>query len=176
VTRVRRIAWVLVPIALLAILGVAVFASREPQAGTAFTLRVGDCFDVPNAAQVGDVPPIACDQPHDAEVFVAAAYPVPSPATAIPPYPGEAAFAGWVADNCAGAAFQAYVGQAYGTRPDLSVAYFFPPADAWTRGERQVTCYLAQVDGTKVSTSLRSAGATPGALPAGSGGPASTTP
>jgi hypothetical protein len=150
----RRVGWLVVPIVLLILLGVAVFATRG-QVATAFTLAPGDCFDIPADAQVGDVPPVGCTIPHDAEVFAVgdlAADPSPSgPA----PYPGDAAVAEWVGQNCGASAQQAYLpADGSAVPPDLLVGYFFPSADAWTRGERQVTCYL-HLSGTKLNAPLR---------------------
>lgn len=69
----RRVVWVLVPVLLLGLLGLAMFATRAPSPTTAFTLAPGDCFDLPTDAQVGDIATIDCAKPHDAEVFVAEA-------------------------------------------------------------------------------------------------------
>jgi hypothetical protein len=148
----RRIAWLIIPVAVVALLGVAIFAARAPGATTAFTLRVGDCFDIPADAQVSDIPTIACDQPHDAEVFVAADVVSPSP-TGFVPYIGEAAIAQWVAASCGPNTQQAYVGAGSAASRDLVVGYFYPNADAWSQGERQVTCYL-HAEGTKLTAPL----------------------
>lgn len=137
----RRVGWLIVPIAVVALLAAAVFATRAPSGTTAFTLRAGDCLDVPTDANVGDITTLPCDGPHDAEVFVAQSLAVPSPSGYLP-YPGEQAIATWVGDNCGPAAVSAYTGTASSSRPDIVVGYFFPTADAWAHGERQVTCYL----------------------------------
>jgi hypothetical protein len=157
----RRGAWLIVPVVLLGLLGVAVFAGRGPQATTAFTLAAGDCFDIPGDAQVGDIATLACDGPHDAEVFVAADMTASSPSGSAggeTAYPGDAAIAEWVGTNCGYAAEQAYLAGGAIPRVSLAVGYFFPPADAWTSGERQVTCYLHASDGSKLSAPLRSTG------------------
>ena len=156
----RRVAWLIVPVVLLALLAVAVFAARGPRATTAFTLRPGDCFDIPGDAQIGDIATLACDGPHDAEVFVASDYAAPSPpgsAAVAPAYPGDAGIGEWVGASCASAAEQTYLGPGASVRPDLVVGYFFPSADAWTHGERQVTCYL-HLPASKLSAPVRSAG------------------
>ena len=154
----RRVGWLIVPIVLLALLGVAIFAARAPRPTTAFTLRPGDCFDIPGDAQVADVSVLACDGPHDAEVFVAGDLPTASPGPSAlggPQYPGEGAVGQWVGANCGAAAEQAYVGGGPTSRPDVAVGYFFPSADAWTHGERQVTCYLHAA--SKLTAPLREA-------------------
>ncbi len=152
---VRRAGW-LALLALLVLLGAVLLAVR-PQAGaTAFTLHVGDCFDVPAADAVGDVTEQPCTAPHDGEVFDTEDYPTPSGPAA---YPGADAIQAWLNGRCLDTAFPAYVGQPYGSRPDLKVAYLYPQADAWAQGERRVTCYLELADGSRATTSYR--GGTP---------------
>jgi Septum formation len=144
----RRAAWVIGPVLLLGLVGLVLFAARGPQSGNAFTLRVGDCFDVPASDAVGDITAVACTGAHDGEVFLAQDY----PGAAGPlPYPGADAISTWVDEQCVRGAFEPYVGSAYAARPDLKVAYFFPPADAWARGLRQVTCYVASSNGTRAT-------------------------
>ncbi len=160
-----RLAWLVVPVILLGLLGIAMFATRAPMPKTAFTLRPGDCFDIPTGAQVGDIAILDCTSPHDAEVFVAGA-PSSSPAgsakatgsapasLALPGYPGDASIAAWVSASCGASAQRAYLGADATVPPGLVVGYFFPNVDAWTHGERQVTCYL-HTAGSKLSAPLR---------------------
>ncbi len=162
---IRRAAWLVVPIGLAALLAFASLASRAPDAATAFTLKPGDCFDIPADDRIGDIATMRCDSPHDAEVFVAAdesvaalaaasaAVPAPAPA-----YPGAEAFGEWVSANCGSAAVLAYRGPDI-DRP-LAVGYFFPSADAWARGERRVTCYL-HAAGEKLTAPLARDGTPP---------------
>ncbi len=171
----RRIVWVVVPVLLLGLLGIAMFATRGPRPTTAFTLQPGDCFDIPTGAQVGDIATIDCTSTHDAEVFIADT-PSTSPtgsaaasgsgeasaSVALSGYPGDAAIASWVSASCGASAAQAYLGADATLPPDLVVGYFFPNADAWAHGERQVTCYLHTV-GSKLSAPLR--GSTASASP-----------
>ncbi len=161
----RRIGWLVVPIVLIGLLGLAVFGSRGPGPATAFTLRIGDCFDIPGDAQIGDIATLDCSKPHDAEVFVTGDYADTQPSTPIA-YPGGGAFAQWVANSCGLDARGAYLGSRSVPAPDVVVGYFFPAADAWTRGERQVTCYLHARDGSKLGGPLGGA-----ASPAASAAP-----
>lgn len=149
----RRIAWLVVPIGLVVLLAFAALGARAPGATTAFTLRVGDCFDIPADDRVGDVALLDCGQPHDAQAFTVGSLAAPSPAGALD-YPGDPAIAAWVGANCGPAAQAAYLGPGGApSGPDLVVGYFFPSADAWARGERQITCYL-HADGMKLSAPL----------------------
>ena len=160
----RRIAWVIVPIFLVGLLALAIFTARGPSASTAFTLKAGDCLDIPADAQIGDLPTLDCTKPHDAEVFVAATMPsAPTPgdssgasAAKPAPYPGADGIAGWVNTNCDGATLQAFLGP--GAPTNLVVGYFFPSADAWDKGERHVTCYLHTPDGSKLTAPLNAGG------------------
>jgi hypothetical protein len=156
----RRVAWVIVPVMLVGLLGLAAFAARGPGATTAFTLKVGDCFDIPGDSQVGDIATVDCSAPHDAEAFATetGALSALSASTGPPDYPGDAAFGDWVGANCGDAAQRDYLGAE--ARADLRVGYFYPDANAWARGERQVTCYLHTIDGSKLDGPLRGASAT----------------
>lgn len=152
----RRLAWLAVPLVLLATLGVAALATRGPAPATAFTLRPGDCFDLPGDARVGDIALRDCDAPHDAEAFAAGDLPDGAAAgsSAAPgPYPGQDAVAAWVSANCGDAAQATHVGAT--SRAGLSVGYFYPDPGAWGRGERRVTCYLHARDGSRLSAPLR---------------------
>ena len=162
----RRVAWLIVPIIAVSLLGLVVFAARGPGPTTAFTLKAGDCFDIPSDTQVGDIATIDCSTPHDAEVFMAGAVLTPSPSDAAagpPAYPGDAGIGQWVAANCGGNTQALYLGAHTQALPNIVVGYFFPDANAWTRGERQVTCYLHTPDGSKLNERL--GGATSSAAP-----------
>ncbi len=151
----RRLAWIVVPVVLVGLLAIVALAARGPDATTAFTLRPGDCFDLPTDAHVGDIDTVDCSAPHDAEVFEAGALSAPSASAGPAPYPGVAAISDWVGANCGDAAQRRYL--APGARADLAVGYFYPDANAWARGERQVTCYLHPPDGSKLTGPLASA-------------------
>jgi hypothetical protein len=159
----RRIAWVIVPIILVGLLGLAVFATRGPGATTAFTLKPGDCFDIPADAQIGDIPTLDCTQPHDAEVFVAKKMLADAPSGPVA-YPGAAQIAVWVQNSCGLTAEEAYLG-AGSTGSGLVVGYFFPDADAWAHGQQQVTCYLHASDGSKQNAPARAGTTEPSASP-----------
>ena len=153
----RRGAWLLVPAVAVIALWLVVFDVRGPTPTTAFTLRPGDCFDIPADSQVGDIATLDCASPHDAEVFLAGALPDPSasPSAGPPVYPGDAAVGEWVAANCDDSAQRSFLGAH--ARVDLAVGYFYPGVDAWTRGERRVTCYLHTIDGSRLTSPLEGA-------------------
>jgi len=140
--------FLLVPVAII-VGALVLFTARGPQTGSAFTLQVGDCFSMPAGATVADVDVQPCTTAHDGEVFY-----TQDDATT-PVWPGVEEFSKRVAAQCVDQAFAPYIGAPYGSRPDLKVAYFFPPADAWASGQRRLTCYVAMSDGSKASESLR---------------------
>jgi hypothetical protein len=146
----RRLGWLIVPIILVVLLGLAVFGARGPNPATAFTLQPGNCFDVPGDAQVGDIPLVDCSQPHDAEAFVAVAVNGDAP-SGPEAYPGASAIGEWVANHCGSTVVSAYAGSASDT---LAVGYFYPDETAWARGERRLTCYLHSRDGSKLTAPL----------------------
>lgn len=163
----RRIAWLIIPIVIVALLAVAAFAVRAPHGTTAFTLGAGDCFDIPADAQVGDISTLSCDGPHDAQAFVAitlASAPTAAEASGDSgsagsrpaPYPGTDGVAQFVAGNCDAATLDAWLGRP--ATADLVVGYFFPSEGAWNLGERRVTCYVHTSDGAKLTGSLAAAG------------------
>ncbi len=147
----RRIVWLIVPIVLVGLLGLAVFATRGPSAATAFTLKPGDCFNVPADAQIGDITTLDCSTEHDAEVFVAVAMDGDT-SSGPESYPGSAAIGEWVASHCGPAAVRAFTGS---WDASLAVGYFYPDENAWSRGERQLTCYLHTRDGSKLNAPLQ---------------------
>ncbi len=140
--------FLLVPVAIIAG-AVVLFAARGPQTASAFTLKVGDCFSMPSGATVAEVSVSPCTSPHDGEVFLVA------DDSTTQAWPGVEEFSNRVASLCVNGAFEPYTGAPYGSRPDLKVAYFFPPADAWASGQRRLTCYAATSDGLKLSASVR---------------------
>jgi hypothetical protein len=151
----RRVAWLIVPILLIGLLGAVVFAARGPGATTAFTLEPGDCFNIPADAQVSDIATIDCAKPHDAEAFLAQDLLAEAPTSGLQQYPGESAISVWVQNNCGATARSAYLGATL--RAGLAVGYFFPDAGAWSRGKQRITCYLHASDGSKLTAPLRGA-------------------
>ena len=149
----RRIGWIIVPILLVGLLALVAFAARGPAPSTAFTLRAGDCLDVPGDAQIGDIATLDCAKPHDAEVFAVGDLADEAPSGPAQ-YPGTASIATWAGGHCGPEAINAYIGP--GSAADLAVGYFFPDQAAWDRGERQVTCYLHARDGSRLTAPLGS--------------------
>ncbi|WP_436738743.1 DUF4190 domain-containing protein [Streptomyces sp. BBFR102] len=122
--------------------------------GTPFTLRVGDCFDVPGGGLEGetyDVDKIDCARPHDGEVF--GAFDLPDGDA----YPGEDRIDA-IADRRCTALVDGYAGRSAGDLPeDVFVYYYLPTPESWAFGDREVSCLFGK-DGGKLAGSLADAG------------------
>jgi hypothetical protein len=141
------------------LLAIILFAVRNNVA--AGDLKVGDCFDVPtlgSSVTVKTVEHHGCTEAHTAEVFAVADY-SGSGST----YPGPAAFDTFVTATC-NPAFQNYVGIDVNAHPDLTIGYFYPLAEGWSKGDRGVTCYAERVDSAPMTKSVKGS-ATPSASP-----------
>jgi hypothetical protein len=131
---------------------VVAFVFRDKISGSAGDLQVGDCIEIPTTDTVEDVQHHPCNEPHDGEVFVVRDY------TGSETYPSLAEFETWAGEQCIGADFEAYVGDAYEGRDDISVGYLYPLEEGWGKGDHEMTCYLSPSAGGMVSTSYRAAG------------------
>jgi hypothetical protein len=100
-------------------------------------LAVGQCAtgDVDRAR----VTVVACEEPHDAEVFALPAH----PAAPGDPYPGLDALAAFAAEQCQ-PALEAYAGPA--AVDALGVVSYRPTEAAWAAGERRVVCAVVRGD------------------------------
>ena len=113
----------------------------EPQETVSvFDLEAGDCFDDPEATSgtLSDLPLIACDTPHENEVF--AVFDLPGGADA--PFPGASAVDTGANDGCQGERFTAYVGVPFAQSRFL-VTTITPNRESWEQvDDREVVCVL----------------------------------
>ncbi|MEA2674419.1 MAG: hypothetical protein QOI92_1611 [Chloroflexota bacterium] len=138
---------VLVLFLLIAFLVVVLFTFKDNTAP--IDLKVGDCFDIPTAISVQAVTHHACTEPHTAEVFLVTNYagsPMDTPLALL--------LDEFVTATC-DPAFAAYVGKPLADAPELSIGSIYPNPDAWQRGQRTITCYVAKTDQSSISTSLK---------------------
>jgi hypothetical protein len=143
---------VIVIVALI-VVGVG-FLFRDRITGDAGSLKVGDCFDIPDAsasATVGNVQHHPCTEAHGGEVFAVLTYPADATAT----YPASDAFDAFAADQCS-ASFQTYTGTAFDAATNFDAGYFFPLDTGWSSGDRTVICYLEDAAGQPLTRSMRS--------------------
>jgi Septum formation len=142
---------VLVLVVLIGFLVVVLFTFKDNT--TPIDLKVGDCFDIPTATSVQAVTHHACTEPHTAEVFLVTEYsgsPMDTPLALL--------LDAFVTANC-DPAFATYVGKPLADAPELSIGSIYPNPDAWQRGQRTITCYVAKTDQTSMSASLKGSGA-----------------
>lgn len=142
---------VLVLVALVGFLVVVLFTFHDNT--TPIDLQVGDCFDIPTSISVQAVTHHACSEPHTAEVFLVANYtgsPMDTPLALL--------LDAFVTTTC-DPAFATYVGKPLADAPELSIGSIYPNPDAWQRGQRTITCYVAKTDQSPVTRSLKGSGA-----------------
>ncbi|MEU2389339.1 septum formation family protein [Streptomyces sp. NPDC007369] len=103
-------------------------------------LRVGDCFNTEDdltkdeTEAAGSVRIVPCGQAHEGEVYAV------SNLTG-GPYPGEQKVTRMADEKCSDKALTDYVGA--GAKLDGYSDYsYYPSADTWARGDREVTCFL----------------------------------
>jgi hypothetical protein len=118
--------------------------------GNASDLAVGDCFDEPTGAaqEVENVQHHPCNEAHTGEVFL-----VQDVADA-PTYPSEDGWIEEVSTRCL-PAFATYTGVAYEDTQTLDIGWLTPTAEGWTKGDRELICYVRQADGSATSTSAK---------------------
>lgn len=114
--------------------------------GNVFDLGVGTCFNDPStdgdATEVSDVPVVECTEEHDNEVY--ALFDLDEGV-----FPGADAVLEQSGEGCFDR-FEAYVGAAYeDSRYDISS--YFPTSGSWDQGDREVICYVYDVDRAKLT-------------------------
>lgn len=119
-----------------------------------FSLSPGDCFDqrvvIDDEEEVPADFLVDCAGAHQNEVFVAVEYPAEPGA----PYPDEAAWDRYLAEQCY-SQVEVYVGTPY-ELSELEVSHRRPTPESWAaEPDRQVTCWLHLADGTKIAGSVQ---------------------
>jgi hypothetical protein len=136
-------------IAIVAVIALGGFIFRDRIAGSAGDLKVGDCFDVTEQTTVEDVQHHPCNEAHTAEVVLVSQYGAPEGAT----YPTDTELLGYINSACANGV-AAYVGT--GVNLDtLDWGMFYPAESDWSKGERKITCYVAQLNHSTMTKSLK---------------------
>jgi len=105
----------------------------------------GVCFDQQAMSDSGGtyIWTIDCTQPHDSEVFYAAAMPEGD-------YPDATGWQDNVLQYCH-PAFATYTGVTYGQNA-LQISYLYPPEDVWNNGDRTLVCYAIDPAGSRTSS------------------------
>ncbi|WP_059009066.1 septum formation family protein [Streptomyces specialis] len=120
-----------------------------------FDLGVGDCFDSGiGLDSFGDGPGemtvtrLPCDEPHEAEAYGA---------TRIEGYdafPGEDEISDVSLGRC-DELLQGYILDTWELPYEVSSYYYFPSAETWQYGDREVLCFLGHAEGPELTGSLR---------------------
>lgn len=122
-----------------------------------YDLAVGDCFDDPSIfsgddSEILGVASVACDEPHDAEVYALVDLPDGDGAS----YPGDDEVFDRADDLCF-EEFEPFVGAAYDDS-SLDFIYYVPGADSWDEGDRSVACMVVDMDGEPLTGSMEGSG------------------
>jgi Septum formation len=116
-------------------------------------LGVGDCFDIPAATErIEDVGTRSCSGPHGGEVFHVFDDAAPGAAT----YPTDPEWGERIYPIC-DPVFETYTGTPVADRTDIDYRYLVPTPDRWSAGDRQVTCFIIEIDGGSLDRSFRAA-------------------
>ena len=116
----------------------ALLLACGPGEGDVFALEVGRCLDDPGERTgIEEVEVVACDQPHDFEVFALVDLPEGT-------YPGDSEVAGRARETCTDR-FAAYVGTEEASSA-LATAFLVPNQGGWAGGDRRVVCLLYEPD------------------------------
>lgn len=105
-------------------------------------LKVGDCFD-------DSIMTVDCTQPHTGEVVFVGEHESPKGT----PFPGDAAIKDWVGAHCLDP-FAAYVGVDIDSS-QYNLSWYSPEPSGWTDGDREISCYVDNVDESPLTGSVR---------------------
>lgn len=108
-----------------------------------FAFQIGDCIQFPaeDADLIESVEGVPCTAPHDAQVYVEFDLPDGD-------FPGDAAVSQAATDGCY-QAFDAAIGVSYDDTPELDFTFLSPVREGWAQGDREISCFVAQTDGTQ---------------------------
>ena len=143
-------AWIL-RIGIIVVIVAGGFILRDRLSSNAGDLKVGDCFDDPASTveTINDVQHHPCTEAHTAEVVFLGKM-TGDNAT----YPADASFDAWAQSNCL-PAWEAYTGKSFETDPVLTLNYYLPTSDGWSKGDRDVICYAVRLDNAPLTVSVK---------------------
>jgi putative regulator of septum formation len=137
---------------LVAILAVVLYAVRNNT--SADDLTVGTCFDRPTSGQdFSTVEKHECTEAHDAEVVFIAEYTGGGDTLPI-----KLTLDSFISDSCV-PAIERYTGRTADAIDDLGLGYISPNDDGWKSGDRTITCYVYNLDESKLTKSVKGAAA-----------------
>jgi hypothetical protein len=137
---------------LVLIVGGVLWAVRNQ--ASADNLAVGTCFDQPTAGKdFSTVEKHECTEAHDAEVVFVAEY-----TDGGDTLPIKLTLDSFVSDSCV-PAIERYTGRTAESINELGVGYITPNDEGWKNGDRTITCYVYNLDDSKLTKSVKGAAA-----------------
>ena len=153
--RSRLLPRLIIPVIIVVVL-VGGFLLRDRLSSAAAELKPGDCFDDPITAgqgggEIKDVQHHPCSEAHHFEVIQTFKFPSGGDA----PFPGQGGFETFIVEKCK-AAFTSYVGIPE-DQSSMGFLAYSPVESGWKQGDREITCFLGAVDGSKLTGSMKNA-------------------
>jgi hypothetical protein len=130
---------------LLVLSGCSVLAPADDD--DVFSIVVGDCLDdagVPD--EVTTLPIVDCTEPHASEVFAGTS-------ATEDVFPGGDVLQAALVEFCRGDAFTEFVGIPFADSRYATRGYF-PTAESWANGDRELLCTLVDESGAELTGSL----------------------
>ena len=117
---------------------------------SAFSMKVGQCVQLPTGDNITDLETTDCSALHDAEVFHLTQVTENE-------RPSDSELEDMGGDACL-AAFEGYVGIPY-EESELDYTILYPSPGSWEEGDREIICFIISGDGTdtQLSGSMRGA-------------------
>jgi putative regulator of septum formation len=136
-------------ILIVAVIAVGGLIFRDRLTGGAQDLKAGDCFDDKAGTEIKDVQHHPCAEAHTAEVVLVTKHTAAKGAAV----PSDTELDAWASTRCV-PAIVSYVGSA-ADLDSLNYGIFYPRADDWNKGERQMICYVLRIDQATMTKSLK---------------------
>ena len=133
----------IVIIGVVAIGAVGAILFRDRLSSNAQDTQVGDCIEVPAEGEFTSLQHRPCTEPHDGEVYYETKYPDQDK------LPTAAEFDAFFQRECLTSRFEGYTGLSYDDAAAIEAVYFYPTADSWPKGDREIVCILAPAGGGK---------------------------
>jgi hypothetical protein len=109
-----------------------------------FEIKVGDCLnDATSSGTVTSVPIVPCDEPHDSEAYASIMLDDGD-------FPGDDAIRAKAESGCV-ESFGDFVGVEFNAS-ELAYTYYFPSADSWSQGDREILCEVYDPDSQTTGT------------------------
>ncbi len=113
------------------------------------SLKVGQCIQLPDDDEVGDITTANCAEEHTGEVYYILTLTQDT-------LPSRAEIEKLTSDTCDDN-FEAYVGSAT-NETELDVTAMFPTKNSWDKGDRDIVCIVIPAEGKTLTQSVRGSG------------------